>query len=247
MSSIAPIKYSFSGADCKAYGYFDKNKTNRYNQTSLTEERQTDSAAKTVGKRVTKVALNAVTNVVSTAGDTASIAVTGDDASTLAAQGLDKAAKDLGYLSLNTSNKIVPIDSLSTLSLSIHESKSPVRRLGHMVPVGYTRGIRTIAGSMVLTIVGNEHPLKGLSSIDPKSITYYSIDSDKGKNIVTKMSPFNLLLMYNSEVNASVSSKIVIKGIDFITEGVVTSINDLVSEVVLQFVALDIEQFGANK
>jgi hypothetical protein len=246
-SSIAPIKYSFSGADCKAYGYFDKNETNRYNQTSLTEEKPTDSAVKTVGRRATKIGLNALTNVVSTAGDTAAIALTGDDIGTIAAKGLDQAAKTLGYFSSNTSNKIVPINSLSTLSLSIHESKSPVRRLGHMVPVGYTRGIRTIAGSMVLTIVGNEHPLKDLSSVDPRSITYYSLDSDKGKNIVTKISPFNLLLMYNSEVNASVSSKIVIKGIDFITEGVVTSINDLVSEVVLQFVALDIEQFGANK
>tara|TARA_Y100001937_G_C7081902_1_gene313421 strand:- start:663 stop:1178 length:516 start_codon:yes stop_codon:yes gene_type:complete len=169
MSTIYPIKYSFSGADCKAYGFFD-----------------------------------------------------------------------------DTGN--VLLDSLATISLSIHESKSPVRRLGHMAPVGYTRAVRTIAGSMVLTIVGSKHPLRELSKLDPNSVTYYSMDSNNSSgrngNIVTKMSPFNLMLTYQSELKDAPSSRMLIKGIDFINEGIVTSVNDLVSEVVLQFVALHVDQFG---
>ena len=83
MSTSYPIKYSFSGSDCKAYAYYNK-------------------------------------------------------------------------------QKAIHLDNISTVSISVHEAKAPVRRLGHMAPVGYTRGIRTIAGSLVFTIVGSEHPLEYL-------------------------------------------------------------------------------------
>ena len=171
-SSHPSIKYSFSGADCRAWGYF---------------------------------------------------------------------SSDIKQATIKP--QTILIDSLGTISISIHESKSPVRRLGHMAPVGYTRAIRTIAGSMVLTIIGSEHPLKELSSVDPRSIVYYSQDANNSGNIVTKMSPFNLILLYQSELPGSKGAKLELKGVEFINEGIVTSVNDLVSEVVLQFVALDIVSF----
>jgi hypothetical protein len=178
MSTIYPIRYSFSGADCRAYGFFSEVNKNQIDEIKKFET--------------------------------------------------------------------IKIDSLATLSLSIHESKSPVRRLGHMAPSGYTRAIRTIAGSMILTIIGSDHPLKNLSEQDPKSVVYFSNDSNNSFNIVTKMSPFNLMLMYKSEIPNTPGSKMVIRGIDFINEGIVTSVNDLISEVVLQFVALDVEQFESE-
>lgn len=175
-SSHPSIKYSFSGADCRAWGYF---------------------------------------------------------------------SSDIKQATIKP--QTILIDSLGTISISIHESKSPVRRLGHMAPVGYTRAIRTIAGSMVLTIIGSEHPLKELSSVDPRSIVYYSQDANNSGNIVTKISPFNLILLYQSELPGSKGAKLELKGVEFINEGIVTSVNDLVSEVVLQFVALDIVSFDEEK
>jgi len=184
MSTIYPIRYSFSGADCRAYGYFDSGKPTPEN---------------------------------------------------------------IGHDDLWLYPRIpVLLNNFATISLSIHESKSPVRRLGHMAPVGYTRAVRTIAGSMVLTIIGSNHPLTELSIKDPYSITHFSMDSDNSSNIVTKMSPFNLILLYKSELPGASGSKMKIKGVEFINEGIVTSVNDLVSEVVLQFVALDIEQFESD-
>lgn len=55
----------------------------------------------------------------------------------------------------------VKIDTLTTISFSVHESRRPVRSLGFRSVKAYTTGIRTIAGSMIMSIV-TEHPLKSL-------------------------------------------------------------------------------------
>jgi hypothetical protein len=184
-SSAHPsITYSFSGADCRVYGYFDSDE---------------------------KIPENT----------------------------------DPSHLWVYSTVPVL-LNNFATISLSIHESKSPVRRLGHMAPIGYTKAVRTIAGSMVLTIIGNNHPLQTLSYKDPHSITHFSMDPDNSSNIVTKMSPFNLILLYKSELPGASGSKMKIKGVEFINEGIVTSVNDLVSEVVLQFVALDVEKFESD-
>ena len=164
MSTSYPIKYSFSGSDCKAYAYYNK-------------------------------------------------------------------------------QEAIHLDNISTVSISVHEAKAPVRRLGHMAPVGYTRGIRTIAGSLVFTIVGSEHPLEYLRKTDSKTVGYYSEDLDNSRKNPVKSSPFNLMLLYKTELPHSVGSKLVLKGVEFLNEGLVTSVNDLISEIVLQFVALDIDEF----
>ncbi len=164
MSTSYPIKYSFSGSDCKAYAYYNK-------------------------------------------------------------------------------QKAIHLDNISTVSISVHEAKAPVRRLGHMAPVGYTRGIRTIAGSLVFTIVGSEHPLEYLRRTDSKRVRYYSEDPNNSRKNPVKLSPFNLMLLYKTELPHSVGSKLVLKGVEFLNEGLVTSVNDLISEIVLQFVALDIDEF----
>ncbi len=59
----------------------------------------------------------------------------------------------------------VKLNSVNTLSISVHEQKSPVRRLGHSGVVGFTSSARVIGGSMILTAV-NGHPLQELISAD---------------------------------------------------------------------------------
>jgi len=164
MSTSYPIKYSFSGSDCKAYAYYNK-------------------------------------------------------------------------------QKAIHLDNISTVSISVHEAKAPVRRLGFMAPVGYTRGIRTIAGSLVFTIVGSEHPLEYLRKTDNRGVRYHSEDPNNSRKNPVRLSPFNLMLLYKTELPHSVGSKLVLKGVEFLNEGLVTSVNDLISEIVLQFVALDIDEF----
>lgn len=189
------------------------------------------------------------------------------------------------------------LKSLVTLSLSIHDAKAPVRRLGHVAPVGFTKAIRTIAGTMVFLII-EDHPLRELMARDPSNYQapwgadnldrdsmvtrnfplkiaenqfsgyYWSYDQDfirTGRNELNKsysyydnnkipaflsslISPFNLLLHYQTEVKSIESGKasMLIEGIEITGESIVTSVNDMVTEVVVQFVAKDVYQFSGS-
>ena len=119
------------------------------------------------------------------------------------------------------------LESMATISISIHEPKGVVRRLGYKNICGLTRSVRTIAGSMIFTVV-EDHPLAKLMALDPQQVT--DIDNVKKGDIVfknslygwhkdqnlgvgdepyrdgrtfmrvaTDLAPFNLILKYVSE------------------------------------------------
>ena len=117
------------------------------------------------------------------------------------------------------------LESLATVSVSIHEPKGMVRKLGYRNPTGYTRSTRTIAGTMIFTII-DQHPLAQLMALDPQSIVGLSggkgnknpaklkwmMDQDKGVGTSdeweaartwirtpTDLSPFHLVLDYVTE------------------------------------------------
>ena len=145
--------------------------------------------------------------------------------------------------------KIIPLDSIATVSVSMYEAKSPVRRLGHASPVGFVGNIRSIAGSLIF-IVKSEHPLgavmRSFGQLDKHlddSVTQKGFFSGKSPSVFNAgmIHPFNLMLMYKNEVNVR-GAGLRINNLEFISEGIVTSVNDIVSEVVLQFVATDIDQ-----
>ena len=74
----------------------------------------------------------------------------------------------------------VVLESLQTLSVQTHREKNAVRALGSAHAKGYTRGPRTIAGSMIFTLFG-EHPLSAL--IRQMGINRYFDEKVIGKNI----------------------------------------------------------------
>ena len=194
--SSIPMRYSYSGADCKAVAYFD------------------------------------------TEGD-------------------------LNYTGGETT---VDLEGLATISYSIYEAKSPVRRLGHRAVSGYTKGIRTVAGSMVFLVI-EDHPLAELvkqenkskmwsEDLDKKGHSYKSIDRVK-RYVSTMLKPFNIGLFYKTEIGFNDLSEsyeyspmyrtsfnemahLVISGVEIVSEGMVTSVNDMVTEVTMQFVAHDV-------
>ena len=153
---------------------------------------------------------------------------------------------------------------MATISISIHEAKSPVRRIGERGVSGYTRGIRTIAGTIVFLVI-EDHPLRMLAAKDPANIysnlvgwsrdlTTKGVGSGHGKNnikfdnkISTLISPMNIMLRYQTEVarngQADPGASMILEGVEFVNEGIVTSVNDMVTEVVCQFVAQDIRPF----
>jgi hypothetical protein len=156
----------------------------------------------------------------------------------------------------------VHLTQMATISVSIHEAKSPVRRIGERGVSGYTRGIRTIAGTIVFLII-EDHPLRMLATKDPANIynnligwsrdlQTKGIGSGYGEirfdnKISTLISPMNIMLRYQTEVArngvADAGASMMLEGVEFVNEGIVTSVNDMVTEVVCQFVAQDIRPF----
>jgi len=156
--------------------------------------------------------------------------------------------------------RVTPLSSLATISISVHEAKAPVRRLGYVGVSGYSKGIRTIAGTMVCLII-EDHPLSNLMMLDINNGRnyYYSKDEKRGGNsggfegikgnkLGTMISPFNLKLIYKSETDydSSRMSSLLLKHIEITGESIVTSVNDMVTEVVFQFVANDISTFNTE-
>lgn len=156
----------------------------------------------------------------------------------------------------------VHLNQMATISVSIHEAKSPVRRIGERGVSGYTRGVRTIAGTIVFLII-EDHPLRMLAAKDPANIyqeligwsrdlTTKGMGSGYGKirfdnKISTLISPMNIMLRYQTEMARNgvgdAGGSMILEGVEFVNEGIVTSVNDMVTEVVCQFVAQDIRPF----
>ena len=294
-----PIKYSYSGADCKAVAFYSDVDNYAYSIPSdndafftYTTTDVTKDEGRKPGEKIT-YSSEEIKRLI--AGDedagwdskalgyyTSGFRNEGKpDSKNQAAmkawnEGLKQRQKAIAaYKARFKSTPIVPLDSLATISYSIYEAKSPVRRLGERGVSGYTRGIRTIAGSMIFLVI-EEHPLHKLIELQRKSKnwsrdlnekghSFRTVRKGEGPNVTnfvsTILEPFNIGLFYKTEVafnykdedaarNAIKSSgyirsgdsgaHLVISGIDIISEGMVTSVNDMVTEVTVQFVAQDV-------
>lgn len=110
------------------------------------------------------------------------------------------------------------LETLQTISVSIREAKSQVRRLGQRSPAGLTRAVRTVAGSMIFAVI-DRHPLDNLFaanraitegykygwSMDMDAITqyqYYAVGNERFEQpglVAGAMLPFNLLIRHIGE------------------------------------------------
>ncbi len=202
----------------------------------------------------------------------------------------------------------VKLESVNTISISIHEQKTPVRRLGHAGPVGFTSSMRVIGGSIILTAV-NGHPLQALVSSDlgkqivnpnpgtqanqsaasppaninqsygsvlanrktkakvttdfflpfekeeidranylgnNTSLGYFKGIPNKGMPVCTVLPPMRIRLLFVSEYQNNVVpgyGEIILRHVNFVSENIVMSVNNMVTEFVLQFVAADVNEF----
>jgi hypothetical protein len=181
---------------------------------------------------------------------------------------------------------IRPLEAVSTISISIHESKGQARALGHRGIKGLARGVRTIAGSIIFTVI-EDNPLRPLMenlndlagfrgfkdpgwSIDRNSLgTGTSIDGTIFNNrIAPLLPPTNLLAQYVSEAAAWTDAGItstdvngrrslreqfgiegaawLLRGVEFLDEGIVTSVHDIVTEVTVSFIACDFKPIASQ-
>jgi len=203
------------------------------------------------------------------------------------------------------------LDSVHTISVSVHEAKSQVRSLGYRGMKGLTRSVRTIAGSMILTVV-NDHPLRPLmeqyhemifdmgeinGNFDSNPMPFgWSVDRDElgvgthadiyafNNRLAALLPPFSLVMEFVAEMapvtidrSTQEGSRAALEGrdangrtvtrsrgvntgaralfpgagmmlqeIEFVDEGFVVSVNDMVTEVTLSYVAKDFKPISAN-
>jgi hypothetical protein len=115
-----------------------------------------------------------------------------------------------------------------------NRDKRDVRALGHVGPKGRTRGPRSIAGSMVFTVF-NKHVFADImqmhaTEFDGVKFTPACLD---------QMPPIDLTIVFANEYGHT--SRMAIYGVDFATEGMVMSVQDMFTESTVSFFAYDID------
>lgn len=124
------------------------------------------------------------------------------------------------------------LGTLQTISYSIFREVEPVRSLGKTYAHSYTRGPRTIAGTMVWATLDQHVLAKALrnaaiSEQDPSSI------------LVDQLPPFSIIITFNNEYGDV--STMGIYGIRMVNEGSTFSIDDIMTEQTNTYVATDID------
>lgn len=132
------------------------------------------------------------------------------------------------------------IANAQTLSYSIHREKVPVRAIGHTYPMGYTRGGRMIAGSIIFTMLDRE--------ILWDLIQAYAVDVEWDDEdhrysafspMLDQLPPFDISITFSNEYGDM--AVMAIYGVELVDEGTVLSIDDLIVEKTCSWVARDID------
>lgn len=131
--------------------------------------------------------------------------------------------------------KPMTLGELQTISYSIHRENSPVRTLGHVNPIGFVKGPRTIAGSLIFTVF-NKYAFYRLEQ--------YKRQVSQGLYALADMlPPFDISISFAHETGTF--SKMKIFGVSIVDEGQTMSIDDMVTEQTYTFMARGIQPMTA--
>lgn len=120
----------------------------------------------------------------------------------------------------------------TTITVSVHREVAPVRAGGYINPKGFALGKRTIAGTLIVTQFTADVLMSFLQSImmnDKSKDTFF--------NKVDQLPPFNITMIFTNE--AGYASERRLLGVKFVTDGVVYSIQDMLVEQTLSWMATD--------
>jgi len=119
-----------------------------------------------------------------------------------------------------------------TISLSTYRDKQAVRSFGTVYPRGFCRGPRQIAGSLIFTVF-NEHVLSRF--LEAHATDFDGINFSSA--LMDQLPPVDITIAFANEYGAL--SRMAILGVEFMSEGQTMSIEDLLTENVVNFVARD--------
>ena len=135
-------------------------------------------------------------------------------------------------INLNGKNRV--FGEIQTLTYSIHREKGQVRALGHTNVKGFTYGPRTIAGSLIFTVF-DRHVMDTFKN---KCYTIFPINL-----LLATSSQMNchLILQSHSQTNMVTCSRLAIYGVTIVDEGQTMSVDDMMTENIMSYMARDIE------
>jgi len=122
----------------------------------------------------------------------------------------------------------------TTFTVSIHREKAAVRAAGYINPKGFARGRRTIAGTMVLTQFTVDVLYRFLMA---NQLSAHDLSKDTFYIKVDQLPPFNMTMLFTDEYGNASYRRVL--GVDFVTDGVVYSTNDMLAEQTVSYMASD--------
>ena len=124
------------------------------------------------------------------------------------------------------------LGNLQTISYSTFREVEPVRSLGKTYSDAYTRGPRTVAGTLIWTVL-DQYVLA-------EALKYSYVDSyDPTTILIDQIPPFNIIITFNNEYGDVATMGIY--GVRIVNEGSTFSIDDMITEQTNSFLASDID------
>jgi hypothetical protein len=147
--------------------------------------------------------------------------------------------------------KPIVLGEIQTISYSTYRPTTPVTVLGMVNPKGIVRGARTIAGSLIFTVF-DRHVLEDMKDSIKASFTAQkngaNFDTEYKNGIkdmkADEVPPFDITISFMNEYGQS--SKMTLFDVYVVSEGQTMSIEDMITENTMQFIAMDIEQMTAD-
>lgn len=137
----------------------------------------------------------------------------------------------------------IVLGTLQTISIQSHREKYAVRALGHAYAKNYTRGPRTIAGSMIFTVF-HEHAFTHMLYAMGNSSSFGDIDPEIASLIPDQLPPIDFTLVFANEYGQISEQRLY--GVEFVNDSVNYSIEDIFSEQVINFIARDVDVLTAR-
>ncbi len=132
-----------------------------------------------------------------------------------------------GYVATKT------LAELQTISISTDRDKRPVRAFGQVGAKGFVRGPRTVAGSMIFTVF-DRHVLWELLGA-----SNYDADDAFKPALMDQLPPIDITISFANEYGSL--SRMTLYAVEFVNEGRTMSIENLLLEDVVQYVARDVD------
>lgn len=140
-------------------------------------------------------------------------------------------------------SRAITLGDVQTITWSTFREKKPVRTFGRVNPKARTRGQRTIAGSLIFTVFDRAslwellqaHSALANTGVRTQGGVYPSTEGV----LVDQLPPFDISIIASNEIGDN--SAMVLYGIEIHSEGTTLSIQDMLTENVMQFTAADID------